>query len=161
MPGRSTGEEKEKRRAEWEARNDDPFKPEREALKVSDDPFEQVLGHVADCYSLSVALTIADVDPVIWADWQNDPSNKRRYDRAIAMGKGYMENQLRGVALGTATRRGQTAAWRVLYQTLYKIGPTSPDPGLVPEPPPDMEEVTGIKLEDLAGDVDDPDEEAA
>jgi|TARA_Y100000034_G_scaffold113218_1_gene147939 hypothetical protein len=101
----------------------DPFKEKRERYVTSDDPMMQVCGWIARAWREPDAVEICGVDHTEWLAWKID--NPEEFRASIVLGQSLIFAEIRGVALGITTRRGQAASQKLLLEMLGAKKPPS------------------------------------
>jgi hypothetical protein len=94
----------------------DPFTERRNAYIGSEDPMMQVCGWIARAWREADAIEITGVDETKWQAWCID--NLDELKAAMVLGQALIFSEIRGVALGITSRRGQAASQKLLLEML-------------------------------------------
>jgi hypothetical protein len=101
----------------------DPFTERRNAYITSEDPMIQVCGWIARAWREIDAIEITGVDETKWQAWKID--NATEMKAAMVLGQALIFSEIRGVALGITSRRGQAASQKLLLEMLGAKEPPS------------------------------------
>lgn len=94
----------------------DPFAETRNKYLESKDPMMLVCGWIARAWRESDAVEITGVDETEWIAWQVD--NTEVVKTAKILGQALVYAEIRGIALGITSRRGQAASQKLLLEML-------------------------------------------
>ena len=94
----------------------DPFTDRRNIYLNSDDLMMQVCGWIARAWRETDAIEITGVDEIKWQAWKID--NPGELKTAMVLGQALIFSEIRGVALGITSRRGQAASQKLLLEML-------------------------------------------
>jgi hypothetical protein len=94
----------------------DPFEKLRDKYTESSDPMIQVCGWIARAWRESDAVEITGIDQNEWLAYKID--NPDKIKTAVTLGQALIFAEIRGVALGITTRRGQAASQKLLMELL-------------------------------------------
>lgn len=86
----------------------DPFTELRAPMLADPDPCVRVCGRISQAYGLTASQVLEQVEPEDWDTWIQDPANRKKFEYARRLALALLENEARSIALGIATRRGQT-----------------------------------------------------
>lgn len=139
----------------------DPFKAERQVLLNDPDPCVRICGRIAGCWGLIAAQLLEKVEPDTWEAWIAVPKNYKQFEYARRLAKGLLEAESRSLALGVASRRGQTV---MLKRMMMDGGPPveqrSKMAGYIAQEPNGVPSLHGRSEDDLkrlAGEEDEED----
>ena len=94
----------------------DPFAALRDKYTESADEMIQVCGWITRAWRESDAIEITGVDQNKWLAWKIE--NPDKIKTAITLGQSLIFAEIRGVALGITSRRGQAASQKLLMELL-------------------------------------------
>ncbi len=94
----------------------DPFANTRNTYLESKDTMMLVCGWIARAWRESDAVEIMGVDETEWIAWQIEHPDEVK--TAKVLGQSLVYAEIRGVALGITTRRGQAASQKLLLEML-------------------------------------------
>ena len=138
----------------------DPFGELRDKYTESSDPMIQVCGWIARAWREADAIQITGIDQNEWLSYKVE--NPDKIKTAVTLGQALIFAEIRGVALGITSRRGQAASQKLLMELLGAKDPPSKSladhaaGNLSPESQANaMGEFDQDKLKQMAGFVDD------
>ena len=94
----------------------DPFAALRDKYTDSTDEMIQVCGWISRAWRESDAIEITGVDQNKWLAWKIE--NPDKIKTSITLGQALIFAEIRGVALGITSRRGQAASQKLLMELL-------------------------------------------
>jgi hypothetical protein len=140
----------------------DPFSEKRNSYTDSSDLMLQTCGWIARAWREDDAIQLSGVDRITWSKWVIE--NEEEVRAAKILGQAMIFAEIRGVALGITTRRGQAASQKLLMELIGAKEPPkrSEAQKMIGELDPKrqqqaMAEFDTGKLEELANFNDNPD----
>jgi hypothetical protein len=94
----------------------DPFAALRDKYTDSTDEMIQVCGWISRAWRESDAIEITGIDQNKWLAWKIE--NPDKIKTSITLGQALIFAEIRGVALGITSRRGQAASQKLLMELL-------------------------------------------
>lgn len=94
----------------------DPFADRRNSYLNAKDLMMQTCGWIARAWREDDAIEITGVERVKWEAWKLE--NEDEFRTARILGQTLVFSEIRGVALGITTRRGQAASQKLLLEML-------------------------------------------